>query len=59
MSAGACWRVLWTVWRRAKGSEFVVGDLLFVDVDAVEDRLAEETALFVVAAPVQLVGVVQ
>ena len=37
--------------------EVVVGDV--VDVDAVEDRLVEEAALFLVAASIQLAGVFQ
>ncbi|WP_461143163.1 hypothetical protein [Salinifilum aidingensis] len=38
--------------------EIVVGDLLILDVDVVEDRLVEQVALLFGAAPVRLVGVV-
>ena len=36
--------------------EIVVGDLLILDVDVVEDRLVEQAPLLVVAPPVQLLG---
>ncbi|MGW2120166.1 hypothetical protein [Streptomyces sp. NPDC001758] len=39
--------------------EVVLGDLVFVDVEAVEDRLVEQAALFVVTAEVQLLWVLQ
>ncbi|WP_246470733.1 hypothetical protein [Saccharopolyspora phatthalungensis] len=38
-------------------TEVAVGDLLVFDVEAVEDRLVEQAALLLGAAPVQLVGV--
>ncbi|AXB45335.1 hypothetical protein A4R43_24925 [Amycolatopsis albispora] len=40
-------------------SEAVVGDLVVIDVDAVEDRLVEHAALLFVAAAVELLGVLQ
>ncbi|UQS22843.1 hypothetical protein L1857_08450 [Amycolatopsis thermalba] len=40
-------------------AEFVVGDPLIVDVDAVEDCLVEQATLLLVAASVQLTGVLQ
>jgi hypothetical protein len=39
--------------------EVVAGDVVVVDVAAVEDRLAEHAALVVVAAAVQLLGVLE
>ncbi|WP_245573299.1 hypothetical protein [Amycolatopsis benzoatilytica] len=37
----------------------MVGDLVVIDVDAVEDRLVEHAALLFVAAAVELLGVLQ
>jgi hypothetical protein len=39
--------------------ELVAGDVLILDVDLVEDRLVEHAALFVVAAQVEGLGVLQ
>ncbi|WP_211265161.1 hypothetical protein [Actinacidiphila oryziradicis] len=39
--------------------EVVVGDLVVFDAEGVEDRLAEQTALVIVAAAVELLWVLQ
>ncbi|MFB9725668.1 hypothetical protein [Haloechinothrix salitolerans] len=39
--------------------EVAVGDVLIIDVEAVEDRLVEHAALLVVAAPVEFLGILQ
>src|SRR5690606_3603923 len=44
---------------RKRPLELVVGDSLSLDVDGVEDRLVEQAPLLLVAASVQLAGILQ
>ncbi len=44
---------------RERLAEFVLGDLVVVDVEALEHGLVEQSALLVVAAPVELLRILQ